>query len=102
MALLHHIWIGGAIYYLSNNENIITGIEENRYPYLKELTINSLRYDQIENKKVNIAVFYLATKYSVNYRDLYDCFMSVCNEIGIEIKKFVNDDDKPRNVYWMV
>lgn len=39
------------------------------------------RYDQIGNKKVNTAVFYSATKNSVNYGELYECFMSVCEEV---------------------
>ncbi|MGO4926870.1 DUF7225 domain-containing protein [Streptococcus alactolyticus] len=74
-------WWVVSIYYLPNNGNIIMGIEEDRYPHLKEMSIKPLRYDQIGNKKVNTAVFYSATKNSVNYVELYECFMSVCEEV---------------------
>lgn len=74
-------WWVVSIYYLPNNGNIIMGIEEDRYPHLKEMSIKPLRYDQIGNKKVNTAVFYSATKNSVNYDELYEYFMSVCEQV---------------------
>ena len=57
------------------------GIGEDRYPRLKEMSIKSLRYDKIGNKKVNTAVFYSATENSVNYSDFYECFIWGCTEV---------------------
>ena len=74
-------WRVVSIYYLSNNGNVIMGIEEDRYPCLKEMPIKSLRNDKIGNKKVNTAVFCSATENSVNYSDFYECFMSGCKEV---------------------
>jgi len=74
-------WWVVSIYYIPNNGNITLGIEENRYPHLKEMAIKPLRYIQIGNKKEQIAVFYSTTKESVNYVELYECFLNVCEEI---------------------
>lgn len=74
-------WWVVSIYYLPNSGNIIMGIEEDRYSHLKEMTIKPLRYDQIGNKKINTAVFYSANKSSVNYGELYEKFISVCEEV---------------------
>lgn len=57
------------------------GIEEDRYPHLKEIQIKLLRYDQIGNKKVNTAVFYATHKTYVNYGELYEKFLQVCEEV---------------------
>jgi 5-methylcytosine-specific restriction endonuclease McrBC GTP-binding regulatory subunit McrB len=61
------------------------GIEEDRYPHLKEMSIKPLRYAQIGNKKVNTAVFYSTNKSSVDYGELHEKFISVCEEV-IQIK----------------
>lgn len=74
-------WWVVSIYYLPENGNIIMGIEEDRYPHLKEIQIKPLRYDQIGNKKVNTAVFYAAHKTYVNYGELYEKFLQVCEEV---------------------
>lgn len=54
-------WWVVSIYYLPTNGNIIMGIEEDRYPHLKEMSIEPLRYDQVGNKKVSTAVFFFST-----------------------------------------
>ena len=74
-------WWVVSIYYLPENGNIIMGIEEDRYPHLKEIQIKPLRYDQIGNKKVNTAVFYATHKTYVNYGELYEKFLQVCEEV---------------------
>jgi hypothetical protein len=74
-------WWVVSIYYLPKSKNIIMGIEENRYPHLKEMKIKPLRYDQIGNKRVNTAVFYSASKNSLNYKDLHKKFIQVCEEV---------------------
>ena len=57
------------------------GIEETRYPHLKEMQIKPLRYAQIGNKKVDVAIFYSATKSSINYSELREGLMNVCEEV---------------------
>ena len=74
-------WWVVSIYYLPENGNIVMGIEEDRYPHLKEMNISPLRYDQVGNKKVKIAVFYSAHKTYVNYGELYEKFIQVCEEV---------------------
>lgn len=74
-------WWVVSIYYLPNSGNIIMGIEEDRYSHLKEMSIKPLRYDRIGNKKVNTAVFYSTNKSSVDYGELHEKFISVCEEV---------------------
>lgn len=74
-------WWVVSIYYIIDSGNIVMGIEEDRYPHLKEMQTKPLRYEQIGNKKTNVAVFYAAAKDSVNYGELYESFMTVCEEV---------------------
>ena len=74
-------WSVVSIYYLPNSGDIIMGIEEDRYSHLKEMSIKPLRYAQIGNKKVSTAVFYSTNKSSVDYGELYEKFISVCEEV---------------------
>ena len=74
-------WFVVSIYYQPNSGDIIMGIEEDRYSHLKEMSIKPLRYAQIGNKKVSTAVFYSTNKSSVDYGELYEKFISVCEEI---------------------
>lgn len=74
-------WWVVSIYYIPDTGNITMGIEENRYPHLKEMAIKPMRYTQIGNKKEQIAVFYSATKASINYAELYESFINVCEEV---------------------
>ena len=46
------------------------GIEEERYPHLKEMNNKPLSYEQIGNKKTNVVAFYAAAKDNLNYRVL--------------------------------
>ena len=45
------------------------------------MQIKPLRYEQIGKKKVSIAVFYSTNKSNVNYNELYDKFIDVCEEV---------------------
>lgn len=74
-------WWVVSIYYLPSNGDIIIGIEEDRYPHLKEISIKPLRYERIGNKKVNVAVFYLTNINSVNYNALYEYFILLCEDV---------------------
>lgn len=57
------------------------GIEEDRYPHLKEIKIKPLRYSRIGNKKIDTAVFYSTTKESIDYGELHENFINVCEEV---------------------
>lgn len=57
------------------------GIEEERYPHLKKMNNKPLSYEQIGNKKTNVVVFYAAAKDNLNYRVLYESFITVCDEV---------------------
>ena len=74
-------WWVVSIYYLPTSGNIVMGIEADRYPHLKEMQIKPLRYAQVGNKKVSTAVFYSANKNTVNYSELYNKFIDVCEEV---------------------
>ena len=74
-------WHVVSIYYLPDNGNITMGIEETRYVHLNKMQIKPLRYEYIGNKKDQIAVFYSTAKSSINYADLYENFLNVCEEV---------------------
>jgi len=74
-------WWVVSIYYLPDSGNIIMGIEEDRYPHLKEMKIKPLRYSRIGNKKIDTAVFYSTTKESIDYGELHENFINVCEEV---------------------
>ena len=78
-------WSVVSIYYLPNSGDIIMGIEEDRYSHLKEMSIKP-EYAQIGNKKVRTAIFYSTNKSRVDYGELYEKFISVCEEV-IQIKQ---------------
>lgn len=74
-------WWVVSIYYVPDNGNITIGIEETRYPHLKKMRIKPVQYSQIGNKKDQIAVFYSTTKANINYIDLYENFLNICEEV---------------------
>lgn len=74
-------WWVVSIYYLTDSGNIVLGIEEDRYPHLKEMHINPVRYSGIGNKKVDVAIFYTTTKDNINYDELYKSFIEVSEEV---------------------
>lgn len=74
-------WWVVSIYYLPDSGNIIMGIEEKRYPYLNKMDIKPERFERIGAKKEDVAVFYATTKDGINYIDLYNKFMDVCEEV---------------------
>ena len=74
-------WWVVSIYYLPKSGNIILGIEEDRYFHLKRMNIKPFRFSQIGNKKDKVAIFYSKPKRNVNYRELYEKFLQVCEEV---------------------
>lgn len=57
-------WWVVSIYYLVDSGRIIIGIEEDRYPFVKQM--KPVRYERIGNKKVDVAVFYSTSKSKMN------------------------------------
>jgi hypothetical protein len=81
-------WHVVSVYYLPSTGQIIVGIEKDRYPFLDKM--KPLRYSQIGNKKIDVAVFYETTKDSVDYAKLYQKFIEVSEEvmrIGVYVLK---------------
>lgn len=74
-------WWVVSIYYLTESGNIIMGIEEDRYPHLKEMNVKPIRYSKLGNKKVDVAVFYSTTKQAINYEELHASFIEVSEEV---------------------
>lgn len=74
-------WWVVSIYYITSTDNIMVGIEEDRYPRLKEMLIKPIRYEQIGNKKNKVAVYYSTTKDNVSFNELYEYFINVCEEV---------------------
>lgn len=72
-------WFVVSIYYIPATGRIVMGIEKDRYDGLKNM--KPLRYTQVGNKKVDVAVFYESTKEKLNYDDLYNKFIDVCEEV---------------------
>lgn len=72
-------WWSLSIYYIPENGRIIMGIENNRYPHLNKMKPISHRF--VGNKKDKVAVFYEATKDAIDYKELYDNFIDVAEQI---------------------
>ena len=91
-------WWTVSIYYTVETGSIILGIEENRYPALNSIKIKPLTFKRIGNKNEDIAVFYEATKETVNYTELHECFLNVCEEVirlGLHGEKADSNDWYP-------
>lgn len=74
-------WWAVSIYYLPANENIYIGIEEDRYAHLNEMEIKPLEYLQLGNKNKNVAIYYSTSKRNIDYAELYNNFINVCEEV---------------------
>lgn len=72
-------WWVVSIYYIVDSGDIVVGIEENRYPQIKKMT--PLDLIPIGKKKIKVAMFYKTTKYNINYIELYNHFLNVCEEV---------------------
>ena len=83
-------WWVVSIYYVVGSGEIIVGIEENRYPQIKEMS--PLDLISVGRKKTKVAMFYKTTKHSINYIELYDRFISVCEEVMSISGLIINED----------
>ena len=72
-------WWVVSIYYVVDNNTIVMGIEENRYPYLDKMS--PIKYEKIGNKKIRIAVFYESDAESVDYEELYESFINTAETV---------------------
>ena len=78
-------WHVVSIYYVVESQKIVLGIEEARYPHLNEM--EQIKTEAIGKKDRNVAIFYECSKNSIDYKNLYDKFMSVSQqvmELGLE------------------
>lgn len=72
-------WHVVSIYYVVKSQRIVLGIEESRYPHLKEM--DQIKTDVIGKKDRNVVVFYECSKNGIDYKELYNKFMSVSNRV---------------------
>lgn len=74
-------WWVVSIYYITDSKRIVMGIEKERYAHLGKIRIKPLCYEVIGNKKTEVAIFYSETKNNVNYVELYEKFVTVCEDV---------------------
>lgn len=74
-------WCVVSIYYEPDIGNITVGIEETRYDKLNQMNIKPLYSTRIGKNQERVAVFYSTNKSKVNYDELYDKWMDVCEEV---------------------
>lgn len=74
-------WWVLSIYYVVDEQNIVMGIEETRYPHLNKMESGIIKYRKIGNKKEQVAVFYESKKSDVHYGELYEKFITAAEEI---------------------
>ncbi len=74
-------WWVVSIYYLPSNGRIIVGIQKDLYIHLEDMQIKPIKFENIGNKTVDIAAYYYTSKEDVNYSDLYENFVTVCEEV---------------------
>ena len=72
-------WHVVSIYYVVESQKIVLGIEEARYPHLKKM--EQIKTESIGKKDRNVAIFYECSKNSIDYKELYNKFMSVSNRV---------------------
>jgi hypothetical protein len=78
-------WHVVSIYYVVESQKIVLGIEESRYPHLKDM--EQIKTEPIGKKDRNVVVFYECSRNSIDYKNLYDKFMRVSQqvmELGLE------------------
>ncbi len=72
-------WHVVSIYYVVDSKKIVIGIEESRYPHLQNM--QSIRTEAIGKKDRYVAVFYECAKDSIDYKELYNKFMDVSQQV---------------------
>ena len=72
-------WHVVSIYYIVPSARVVLGIEEDRYPKVTQMSPYS--FERIGRKKTDIAVFYEGSKENLNYKELYEKFICVSEEV---------------------
>ena len=72
-------WHVVSVYYVVDKAKIILGIEKDRYKHIDEMTY--IDEQAIGNKNSQVAIFYECPKDGIDYRELYDVFMSVSQRV---------------------
>lgn len=74
-------WWVVSVYYLVDSGDIVLGIEEGRYPYLNDMQMKPIRFERVGKRKNRIAVYYFSKKDNLDYENLYEKFISICEEV---------------------
>lgn len=74
-------WWVVSVYYLIDNGDIVLGIEEGRYPYLNDMQMKPTCFEKVGKRKNRIAVYYSTKKENLDYENLYEKFISICEEV---------------------
>lgn len=74
-------WSIVSVYYLVDDKSIALAIRQEEYQIINITRIKPLTYKQIGNLKGDAAIFYEATRDSVDYKELRECFLNVCEEV---------------------
>ncbi len=72
-------WHVVSVSYIVEEARIVVGIEGDRYHHLNEM--RPIRYERIGNKNVDVAIFYETEKETIDYRELYNKFISVSEKV---------------------
>ena len=72
-------WYVVSIYYIPETSKIVLGIEEGRYSHLDEM--QPLKTEAIGKKDRYVAVFYECDKNNIDYKELYEHFVSVSEQV---------------------
>jgi hypothetical protein len=72
-------WHVVSIYYVPERQKVVLGIEESRYPHLKEM--QPIKTEAIGKKDRYIAVFYECPKDAIDYAELYNQFIGVATQV---------------------
>lgn len=72
-------WFVISIYYVIDSTKIIVGIEKERYPHLGKM--NPIKIEEIGKKDRYVAIFYECDKNNIDYKELYEHFISVSEEV---------------------
>ncbi len=72
-------WHVVSVYYIVDSGQIAIGIEKDKYPKVTQM--NPIRYEKWGNRKTDMAIFYETVKDKINYKELYDKFIDVSEEV---------------------
>ena len=74
-------WWVVSVYYIVDSRDIIIGIEEGLYPLVNDMQMKPIRFERVGKRKNRIAIYYSTNKEILNYADLYENFIAICEEV---------------------